>query len=309
MTSPEPPVSTDPERAGIKKLASTASGTVQRNTQRARRHVEGTAADTLWNRLNALGFINEAMIFASILLLVFFPFLIVMSALAGRSVTTSLARRLGLNHQAAGVVGHLFNSTSATSNAVTVTGVIFLVFGVIGMAGALQGLYEKVFHFPARGMKDVHRLVGWLAILCATSVLAGWLGPSVRRAGGPVLLAIIALAFNVAFWWWTIHFLLSARIPWRELLPSAVATAVCWIGLGVFSKFLFSTSIVNDYRQYGNIGTVFALMSWLIAVGVVIILGAVFGIVWRDAHLARYLTRKGRRKDPATPEPSIRSHA
>ena len=30
---------------------------------------------------------------------------------------------------------------------------------------------------------------------------------------------------------------------------------------------------------------VFALMSWLIAVGVVIILGAVAGIVWREQHL------------------------
>ncbi len=301
MPGPEPPTSTDAKQKSIKKLTSSTSAKVQRTTERAKQRVEGTAAEGLWNRLSALDFINEAMIFASILLLAFFPFLIVMSALAGRSVTTTLSRHLGLNHQAAADVGHLFNSTTATSNAVSVTGVIFLVFGAIGMASALQGLYEKVFQLPARGMKDVHRLVAWLAILCGVSVLAGWAGPGVRRgAGGPVLLAILALAYSTAFWWWTMHFLLSARIPWRQLLPSAVATAVCWIGLGVFSKFLFSSSIANDYREYGNIGTVFALMSWLIAVGVVIILGAVFGMLWRDEDLSRYFTRKGRRKPPAS---------
>ena len=36
----------------------------------------------------------------------------------------------------------------------------------------------------------------------------------------------------------------------------------------------------------GPIGVVFALMSWLIAIGVVIILGAVAGIVWWERNLS-----------------------
>jgi membrane protein len=57
-----------------------------------------------------MDFINRAMLFAAVLLLCFFPFLIVLNALAGRSAVTTLSRRLGLNHQAAVDVSHLFAS-------------------------------------------------------------------------------------------------------------------------------------------------------------------------------------------------------
>jgi uncharacterized BrkB/YihY/UPF0761 family membrane protein len=40
--------------------------------------------------------------------------------------------------------------------------------------------------------------------------------------------------------------------------------------------------VVSNENKYGPIGVVFALMSYLIAVGVVIILGAVVGMVWNE---------------------------
>jgi membrane protein len=49
----------------------------------------------------------------------------------------------------------------------------------------------------------------------------------------------------------------------------------------VFS-IIFSSMITSDSKKYGPIGVVFAFMSWLIAIGVVIILGAVVGVVWRE---------------------------
>ena len=57
----------------------------------------------------------------------------------------------------------------------------------------------------------------------------------------------------------------------------------------VFS-FIFSGTVISDDMKYGSIGVVFALMSWLIAIGVVIILGAIVGVVWRE-----------RSRSPSTP--------
>ncbi len=74
-------------------------------------------------------------------------------------------------------------------------------------------------------------------------------------------------------------FLLSARVSWRALFPSAVATALFWVGMEVAFSIIFSNTVISDEKKYGPIGVVFALMSWLIAIGVVIILGAVAGIV------------------------------
>jgi len=86
------------------------------------------------------------------------------------------------------------------------------------------------------------------------------------------------------FIWWTMHFLLAGRVQWSRLLPSAIATGIFAMGLGVFSKNYFSSTIISDDKTYGSIGAVFSLMTWLIAIGAVVILGAVAGPVWQDRH-------------------------
>ena len=65
------------------------------------RSYSGSSAEHLWNRLNAMDFINKGMLFAAVLLLCFFPFIIVANALAGQSAVTGLVRHLGLNQEAA----------------------------------------------------------------------------------------------------------------------------------------------------------------------------------------------------------------
>ena len=84
------------------------------------------------------------------------------------------------------------------------------------------------------------------------------------------------------FFWWTMHFLLDGRVSWHALLPSAVITGVLYGGLGVFSKFYFSGTIISDSKTYGTIGAIFGIMTWFIAIGAVIILVAVAGAAWED---------------------------
>ena len=248
-----------------------------------------------------MDFINRGILFAATLLLCFFPFLIVANALAGRSAASGLARHLGLNQQAAADVGALFTSSAATSSAVTGTAWVFFILGGIAAAAAIQELYERAFELDRRGARDMLRGLIWLAALVGCSVLAGWAGPGLRGAGGPVLLAVIGLVVFTGFWWFTIWFLLAGRISWRDLFPAAVATAVFWLGMeAVFSVF-FSSTVISDDKKYGPIGVVFALMSWLIAIGVVIILGAVVGIVWQERNLSFRAALKKLRRDRSAP--------
>ena len=81
---------------------------VQRAAEWGKAKYAGSLAEDLWRRLDAMDFINRGMVFAATLLLCLFPFLIVVSALAGRSAAQSLARHTGLNRQAAADLGHLF---------------------------------------------------------------------------------------------------------------------------------------------------------------------------------------------------------
>ncbi len=241
-----------------------------------------SAAGHTWRRLNSMDFINRAMLFAAVLFLCLVPFVIVIEALAGRSAAERTIRHFGLTPQAAHDVSTVLTSPSNTSNAVTGVGYVFVALSGIAAATAIQELYERAFGVESRGLKDTPRRIVWLAVALGFAALGSWAGPRLHAAGGPVLFGFVALIALVGFWWLTMWLLLSGRISWRELFPSALATAVCWAGMSIVFKFTMSDTIVTNYKKYGAVGVVLSLMSLLIAVGVVIILGAIFGVVWRE---------------------------
>jgi membrane protein len=243
----------------------------------------GSWAQDLCRRLAALDVINQAMVFAATLLLCLFPFLIVVSALAGRSMAGTLARFTGLTGQAAADAGHLFAPTAATTGAVIGTAsMVFFVFGGIAAATALQQIYERAFDLPHRPVKDLPLRLAWLALLMGTSLLTGWAAPGLRHAGGPALLAAAGLVWSTGFWWLTMRILLASRLSWRALLPAACATGVLYVAMEVVFSLFFSPMVISNDTKYGPIGIIFALLSYLIAIGVVVILGAAVGLVWQD---------------------------
>jgi membrane protein len=239
------------------------------------------AAKHVWCRLNAMDFINRAMLFGAVLLLCFVPFLIIVEALAGRSATTRLIRRFGLSGEAADATTAVFTSPSDTSAAVTGLSYVLFVLSGVAVAGAIQELYERAFDLETRGLTDTPRRIVWLAILVALAAMASWAGPSVHGAGGPVLLAVLALVVVTGFWWFTMWLLLAGRVSRLELIPSALATGIFWLAMCLVFNLTMSSTITANYKKYGEIGVVLSFMSFLIAIGVVIILGAVIGVVWR----------------------------
>ncbi|MBV9206133.1 MAG: YihY/virulence factor BrkB family protein [Actinobacteria bacterium] len=261
----------------------TSGQRVRRASEWGKTKYAGSFAEDLWRRLVAMDVINQGMLFAATLLLCFFPFLIVASALAGRPVVKTLARSTGLNGQASADVGRLFASSAATASAVVGTAsMVFFVLGGIATATALQEIYERAFDVPHRGMKDIPRRLAWLAVLIGTSLLTGWAGPGLRQAGGPVLLAAAGLVWATGFWWLTMWILLGGRISGRNLVPAACATGVLYVAMEVVFSLVFSAMVISDEKKYGPIGIIFALLSYLIAIGVVVILGAIVGLVWHE---------------------------
>ena len=60
------------------------------------------------------------------------------------------------------------------------------------------------------------------------------------------------------------------------------------MGRATATRFLQegASVVIADYNEYGPIGMIFALMAFLIAIGVVVILGAVVGLVWQERGLS-----------------------
>jgi membrane protein len=270
---------------------------VRRAAVRGKTKYAGSWAEDLCRRLAALDVINQGMVLAATLLLCLFPFLIVVSALAGRSMAATLARFTGLTGQAAADVGHLFAPTAATTGAVVGTAsMVFFVFGGIAAATALQQIYERVFDLPHRPVKDLPLRLAWLALLMGTSLLTGWAAPGLRHIGGPALLAAAGLVWSTGFWWLTMRILLARRVSWRALLPAACATGVLYVAMQAVFAVFFSVMVISNDTKYGPIGIIFALLSYLIAIGVVVILGAAVGLVWQDRLSKLKLRRRSLEK-------------
>jgi membrane protein len=245
--------------------------------------LRGSVVYEAGRKLNALDFANQAMLLGAGLLVSALPFFILLSAFASTRVDDDIARHLGLDRRASTIVTHLITAAPARLNVATATSLLFVLAGTLAVASSLQQIYEKVFGQAHRGMRDLPRLLIWIAVLCGVLASESLVGRPVRNApGGAELIEIVTFAVLTPFFWWTMHFLLAGRVPWRRLLPSAIATGVFFGLLGVFSSFYFSATIISDSNTYGAIGAVFGILTWLIAIGAVIIIGAVTGAVWYD---------------------------
>ena len=276
---------TNSSQAGIKTADRPSLRRARRAVEWGKAKYVGSWAEYLWHRLDAADFMNQALLLAATLLLCAVPFLLVATALAGRSAVTALTHRLGLSQQAANDVGHLFTSSSATDAAVTGLSWVFFILAGIAAATAIQQLYQRVFRLDPRGPRDRLRAVAWLALAVGWLALWGTMGPGLR-ASSPALWWIVNIPAYIGFWWLSMWLLLAGRVPWRKLYPCAVATGACWIGMLAVFSVIFSDMIISYDQKYGPIGIIFGFMSFFIAIGVVIILGAAVGLMWQDRGMS-----------------------
>jgi membrane protein len=254
----------------------------------ARGWYEGSLAQAFVMQLKAIDFTDQVMLLGAGLLVSLLPFLILLAAFASNRIDDDIAVRLGLDQRASGIVTHLLTSAPASLNVATATSLLFVAAGTLAVASSLQQIYEKVFRQDHRGARGLYRLLIWLVVLCLVVVCESLVGRPVRNiSAGAGLVELVTFAIWAPFFWWTMHFLLAGRVPWRRLLPSAILTGAFYVGLGVFSKFYFSSTIISDSKTYGTIGAVFGILTWFVAIGAVIILGAVGGVVWEDRKANR----------------------
>jgi membrane protein len=250
----------------------------------------------LVRQLQAADVINQGLLVAAVMLLCFVPFLLVIESLSGRSDASGFISRFGLTGEAAQAVRHALTAPTPPSAAVSgLSWVFFFLFG-IAAAGAVQELYERIFDIEGHRLRDAPRRIAWFAVAVGLTFAGLWTQPWLDAVGGLGLVAIAALFVATAFWWFSMWFLLAGRLSWRDLFPSAVATGICWMGMVIVVRLTLSATLASNYQKYGPAGVVFAIMTLLIAIGVVIILGAILGVAWRE-----------RREHPPGEQPESRS--
>jgi membrane protein len=247
-----------------------------------RQRYEASWPAEIGRQLKALDFVNWITIFGAALLWSALPLIILLSSLADTKIDDDLSRHIGLNSQGTHIVETLFRGTPAHSVEAILTGFLFTIGGVVAVVSSLQLIYERVFGQEPRGWRNLPRGMLWLVALLGLLVLDGIANRSEHKAGA-VVLDLVGLVTTTLFFWWTLHFLLSGRVPWRRLVRPALTSGFLWFGFGLFSSVYFSPIVISDSHTYGTIGVVFSLLTWFFLIGGVVVLGAILGATWQ-AH-------------------------
>lgn len=226
---------------------------------------------------------HRAFGFAALGFVTLVPLLIVVAAaapLGGRSFPSWAIAGLGLSGRAASAVNGLFGPAARVLSTTTALSAgVLAVFG-LSFVSVVQTGMARVWELPAARLLSVWRQVIWLAVLIGMLIVGadllallhdGWFITTVRWCA--------TAAGSLAFFWWTQHFLLESRVPWRALLPGAVLTVAGLVGLRIFSAVIFGPLIVSSAITYGAIGAVLIVVSWLIGIGYVIFGAALVGRV------------------------------
>jgi membrane protein len=264
-----------------------------------RARYQGSFAQDFVKALGTVDFGNQILIFGACLLLSVLPLIIVLSTYASHRIQDDIARHLGLSAQGTRVVDGLFKASASSFNLGVFIGLVLSLAGTIAVGRSVEMIYERAFDQPplSRGHGWL-RCTVWVVVISGVLIADGAIDTTLRRDAGSVVFGLVEFVLFTLFFWWSIHFLLAGRESWRAVRPAAIATAIFWVGLGVFAAFYFSTTIVDDSKTYGTIGVTFTLVTWFIAIGAVISLGAVVGAVWQKRRTQAHASHLVRGEHP-----------
>ena len=225
--------------------------------------------------------------------LAIFPLLLVALAVAGfvshahGDIAPGVISHLGLNGQAAREITNALHTAERSRRAASAIGLVGLLWSGLGVVGAMQYAYDQVWRVHERGLEDKLYGLAWLAgavFVFAASAAVTALLAFLPEFLSPIAL-LVALATNVALWWWTAKILLNRDVGWRPLLPGAVLGGVGLEVLKAVGGFYVPRLVSQSSQLYGSIGIVFAILAWLLLLGQLVVYSATLNVVlWERGH-------------------------
>lgn len=222
------------------------------------------------------------------------PLLFVVAAVAPEGVRnqliTSVRTVFGLNGAANEELAKVYQSSeSSLKEATGVAGALMLLISVTAVSRAMQRLCKRAWELPRTGTGVAPwRWLAWIGIWLAVLIVQA---PLRDGFGEGLWLAVpVTVLTQTGLWWWSQHLLLGGLIRWAPLLPGALLTAIGVTGLSIGAQFYMPRALNRALSEYGSVGAVFVILSWLIVVCVAISIGITAGAVAaQQPLLARHL--------------------
>jgi membrane protein len=208
----------------------------------------------------------------------------VLSKATGRDFADQLVRVFGLTGTAATDLRHAFAPAGEVESEVSALGIILLVGSALSFARALQRLYQLAWDQPSLGLRAAKWGLIWLAFVIALLTLR----PMVVSGTSGVPRLSLSLAIAAVVWLVTPFVLMARRVAWRRLVATALLTAVGMSALAICSAVWMPRTVASSAEQFGVIGVAFALLSWLVGAGMVLVMAASGGAVIEERLHGRH---------------------
>jgi len=292
------------ERSSEHQRAAVASDRLVARLRQTRERLDASRVGHVQRRFVQADLANQALILAALAFSLLVPVLVTIAALlplgGADSLPAAVSGRLGLSARATADLQELFPTRSAVRGASTVIGTAFTLISAYAWPTALQRGYEIAWGVSSRGWKGLWRPLVWLTGFVAVGALLMAL-PTSHALSPPwrtVLLLVLGTPVVFGWSWWTQHFLLRGAVGWRRLLPGALAMTSGLLVLRVAAGLYLSTGITSNFRQYGPLGIVFMLLTWLVAFSLVMLGGPVLGAALNERRMQK---ANAARSTPAAP--------
>lgn len=152
---------------------------------------------------------------------------------------------------------------------------------------------ERAWPLPKAGTRiAAWRWAVWLLALLIVVLLQA---PFRNGFGAGLWLGVpVFFLVSTGVWLWTQHLLLANRVRWLPLLPGALLAAAATSALGLTARLYMPGAINRALGEYGSLGLVLTLLSWLIVVcGALTFAFTIGAVLAQEPPLNRYFGTDG----------------
>jgi uncharacterized BrkB/YihY/UPF0761 family membrane protein len=235
----------------------------------------------VFNRFQKVAGFDRAIALASSTLTAIIPLALIATAIAptlgGDDTADRIIERYDLTGGGAEAVKDIFSEPTSTNTSLGLIGFFFLLIAILSFTRAVQRLFEQTWELKPLSVRNTLNGLLWVLGLVLYTGLSGFLRSFLPEGELELTATVVIAPLTVVFLIWSGAILSAKRIAVRDLLPfaivGAVAIAIYSVGAQVYLPHLFSTYAT----RYGVIGAVFAMISALFCIMVIIVASASLG--------------------------------
>jgi membrane protein len=233
------------------------------------------------NRFQRVAGFDRAVALASSALTALIPLTIIagalLSGIGGKDAAERIIDRYDLTGGGAEAVTDAFSPPGGAETSITVAGTLLLLVAVLSFSRATQRLFEQTWELKPLSVRNSFNGLLWIAGLSAYTALSGWVHGVLDLTRLQIGANLALLPVSAVFMAWSGWVLSAKRLEWRSLVPfgvvAAALLAVYSTGASVYVPHLFESYAT----RYGVIGAVFAMISALFCVMLVLVGSAALG--------------------------------